>query len=208
MTMSRLTRKDMQQQTRERLLEAAQEVIARKGIAEASIRDIAETAGYSLGAFYSNFNSKEMMLSELVEVHMCKEIEVFREILIEAKTDKKGELFDKISAWLKQLQQNQILSTLDFELEMYAIRTPLFREKFDVAKLQRLQELADCLRTLFAYHDLEPKIDFLQMAIGFVALWNGFFFLRTVPGVKSIDEVIVVFLRALLDNATPVNTTK
>ncbi len=206
--MPRLTRKDMQQQTRERLLAAAQEVIARRGIADASIRDIAETAGYSLGAFYSNFNSKEMMLSELLEVHMCKEIGVFKGILAETETGRKEELLDKISAWLKQLQQNQSLSALDFELEMYAKRTPSFREKFDAAKLQRLQELADCLRALFAYHGLEPKIDFLQMAIGFAALWNGFFFLGTVPGVKSIDEVIFVFLQALLDSATPVKTTK
>ncbi len=204
----RLTRKDMQQQTRERLLAAAQEVIVRKGINDASIRDIAETAGYSLGAFYSNFDSKEKMLEELVDVHMREEIGVFRQILAETKSNKKVELLDKISAWLKQMQQNPNLCALDFELEMYASRTPPFKKTFDTAKVLRLQELAACLRTLFAYHELEPKIDFFQMAIGFAALWNGFFLMGTVPGAKPVDEVIFLFLKAFLDNATPARATK
>jgi AcrR family transcriptional regulator len=204
-TMPRLTRKDMQQQTRERLLAAAREVIAHKGIADASIRDIAETAGYSLGAFYSNFDSKEMMLEELVEVHMYEEISLFRRIVAETESGRELELLDKIGAWLEQLQNNKNLSAFDFELEMYAKRAPTFKKKFDISKIKRLQELADGLQTLFAYHGLKPKLDYFQMAIGFAALWSGFFLIGTVPGSKPFDEVIFVFLQALLDNATHVD---
>jgi len=203
----RLTRKDMQQQTRQRLLAAAQEEIASKGIGEASIRDIAEAAGYSLGAFYSNFESKEAILEELVEVHMREEIQMFREITA-GSSKKEGDILNKISGWLKKLQKNKSLSALAFELQLYANRNPSFRKKFDTAKIKRLQELSEGLKTLFALHGLKPKVDFLQIAIGFAALWNGFSIQGTVHGAKPVDQVILVFLKALLDSAIPVKQTE
>jgi len=207
--MPRMNRKDMQQQTRQRLLSAAQQEIVRKGIGEASIRDIAEAAGYSLGAFYSNFDSKEAMLEEMVDLHMCEEIRIFREIFAETKDTGKGkkeEALDKISTWLKKLQKNKGLSDLTFELQMYANRNASFRKKFDFAKAKRLKEFSEGLKILFTLHGLKPNIDFLQMAIGFAALWNGFAIQGTVPGAKAADQVIFVFLKALLDSATPVKT--
>ena len=202
--MPRLNRRDMQHQTRERLLAAAQEEIVRQGITDASVRDIAEKAGYSLGAFYSNFASKEMMLLELVERHMREEIQVLRKITAETGEGKKEEVLDKIASWLKKLQKNKKLSGLAFELQMYANRNPAFRKKFDSAKAKRLRELAEGLKTLFDLHGLEPKIDFFQMAIGFAALWNGFSMQGNVPGAKNADQVTLVFLKALLESAKPV----
>jgi len=52
--------------TREELLEAAARVFARKGYRAASIDDVAAEAGYTKGAFYSNFESKEDVFSTLV----------------------------------------------------------------------------------------------------------------------------------------------
>jgi AcrR family transcriptional regulator len=48
--------------TRERLLEAAREVLAREGIQGASVEHICEQAGYTRGAFYSNFTSKDDLM--------------------------------------------------------------------------------------------------------------------------------------------------
>jgi len=47
------------QQTRERLMVAAIEVFAERGIAVASVEEICERAGFTRGAFYSNFDTKE-----------------------------------------------------------------------------------------------------------------------------------------------------
>jgi AcrR family transcriptional regulator len=202
--MPRLTRKDMQQQTRQRLLVAAQEEIVRKGIGDVSIRDIAEAAGYSLGAIYSNFESKEAILKELAEVHMREEIRVFREIMAGSGQGEKEDVLNNISTWLKELQINKSLSALSLELQLYANRTPSFREKFDKEKAKRTQEFAEGLKTLFALHGLKPKIDFLQMAIVFAALWAGFSIQGTMPGAKPVDQVILDFLKALMDSAVPV----
>ncbi|MET0821100.1 MAG: TetR/AcrR family transcriptional regulator [Aeromicrobium sp.] len=51
--------------TRDRLLEATREVLAREGIQGASVEHICEQAGFTRGAFYSNFSSKDDLLLAL-----------------------------------------------------------------------------------------------------------------------------------------------
>ena len=51
--------------TRERMLDAAREVLAREGIQGASVEHICEQAGFTRGAFYSNFASKDDLLLAL-----------------------------------------------------------------------------------------------------------------------------------------------
>ena len=48
----RLSREASREQTQRRLLDAAESVIARKGLAATSVEDIAAAAGYTRGAFY------------------------------------------------------------------------------------------------------------------------------------------------------------
>src|SRR3977135_3044040 len=55
----RLTRAKQQAQTRERVLEAADEVFARRGFYAARLEEIAERAGFTRGAVYSNFRGKD-----------------------------------------------------------------------------------------------------------------------------------------------------
>jgi len=66
-TMARLTREQKQALTREKLLRSALEVLAWDGYDGASVERIADEAGFSKGAFYSNFSSKEEILLELLE---------------------------------------------------------------------------------------------------------------------------------------------
>jgi len=55
------------ERTRERLLDAAYEVFAETGVAAASVEGICERAGFTRGAFYSNFATKEELFSALLE---------------------------------------------------------------------------------------------------------------------------------------------
>src|SRR5258708_4873444 len=57
-------------QTREKLLQAAAEVVAERGFGAASLMDIAERAQLTTGAVYSNFRSKEALLLALVEAQL------------------------------------------------------------------------------------------------------------------------------------------
>lgn len=52
--------------TRERLMDAAFDVFAEQGLAATSVEQIAERAGFTRGAFYSNFSTKEELLLALM----------------------------------------------------------------------------------------------------------------------------------------------
>lgn len=53
--------------TRLRLLDAARQVLAREGIQGASVEHICDQAGFTRGAFYSNFSSKDELVLALFE---------------------------------------------------------------------------------------------------------------------------------------------
>jgi AcrR family transcriptional regulator len=71
----RLTREERKAETRRRLLEAAAEVFIRRGFQGASVEEIAAEAGYTRGAFYSNFQSKEQLFVELLHERVYHEFE-------------------------------------------------------------------------------------------------------------------------------------
>jgi AcrR family transcriptional regulator len=63
---ARLTRAERQEQTRRELLDAAARVFVRRGFQGSTVEEISAEAGYSRGAFYSNFASKEDLFVELL----------------------------------------------------------------------------------------------------------------------------------------------
>ena len=93
----RLTREQSKALTRERILEAAGDVVARDGFDGASVETIAESAGYSKGAFYSNFSSKEDVLDHLMEGQTGKVVAELEALLADAQTTE--DVIDVIARW-------------------------------------------------------------------------------------------------------------
>lgn len=79
--MPRLTRHASQEQTRQRLLDAAVELFLEKGFAGASVEEIAERAGYSKGAVYSNFASKEDLALAVLDRRYNQQLEVLTTLI-------------------------------------------------------------------------------------------------------------------------------
>ncbi|AWB92705.1 TetR/AcrR family transcriptional regulator [Aeromicrobium chenweiae] len=65
--------------TRTRLLDAARTVLAREGIQGASVEHICDQAGFSRGAFYSNFSTKDDLVLALFDREREQMFEVLRE---------------------------------------------------------------------------------------------------------------------------------
>jgi AcrR family transcriptional regulator len=63
----RRTRREKQAETRARLLDAAEQVFLRRGLQGSSVEEIAAEAGFTRGAFYSNFKTKEELFVELLQ---------------------------------------------------------------------------------------------------------------------------------------------
>lgn len=66
----RLTRKEKQAETRQLLLDAGERVFLRRGLEGSSVEEIAAEAGYTRGAFYSNFKSKDELFVELLHARV------------------------------------------------------------------------------------------------------------------------------------------
>ncbi|GAA1778899.1 TetR/AcrR family transcriptional regulator [Leucobacter iarius] len=62
-------------ETRARLLAAAFEVFAEVGLGSASVEQICQRAGFTRGAFYSNFSTKEELFLELLSQELRKRLE-------------------------------------------------------------------------------------------------------------------------------------
>lgn len=62
-----MSRKERQAETRLRLLDAAEQVFLRRGLQGSSVEEITAEAGFSRGAFYSNFKSKDELFVELLQ---------------------------------------------------------------------------------------------------------------------------------------------
>src|ERR1700675_1358331 len=83
----KLTRKENQELTREGVLRAARVCFARYGYQGSSVDRIAEKAGFSKGAFYSNFDSKASILLEILARHHADYIAQLRDIIDRATAD-------------------------------------------------------------------------------------------------------------------------
>jgi AcrR family transcriptional regulator len=148
----RLTRQESRAQTREKLLEAAAKIIARHGLAGTSIEDIAETAGFSRGAFHANFKSKDELFLTLVEKQM--KATIFEIDELHAVTDSVEEKLQNLrTVYPRYTGSDRDTFLLITEAQMYALRNPRFGKK---------------LRALFStiYDDLIQSVERLQEQMG------------------------------------------
>src|SRR5437660_12179265 len=83
---TRLTREQSRQRTRAALIVAAMGVFARDGYAGASVDAIAEQAGYTVGALYSNFATKQELFLAVFEQHCAGELAALRVLADQATT--------------------------------------------------------------------------------------------------------------------------
>ena len=85
--MKRLKRAEKQAETRSLLIDAAAKAFAERGYAAASIDAIAEKAGFSKGAFYSNFASKEDLVLAVLQRTMLSRTDLLAAAVASAGDD-------------------------------------------------------------------------------------------------------------------------
>ena len=117
----RLTRVEQRAQTRARLLNAAEELFAARGISATSIEEIAELAGFSRGAFYSNFDDKNALVIALLE-RTTERNEEEMEALFKARRDT-PDFFRR----LRDRETDPNRRGLSLEYILYALRNPQAR---------------------------------------------------------------------------------
>src|SRR6266702_4806117 len=83
--MSRVRTRPTRDDTRDRLFDAAARMFEEDGIGGASIEAIAAAAGFTRGAFYSNFKSKDELIIAMLEDHLGQTIRLNLDLLARHK---------------------------------------------------------------------------------------------------------------------------
>jgi AcrR family transcriptional regulator len=123
----RMTRAEQRARTRAALIDAAGRVIADRGFHGASIEAITAEAGYTGGAFYSNFDSKEELFAALLEERVFK---VWRELLTANAKPRRptAREIGEISAGMNRHPDSRWIIQLWLELMANAGRDERFRK--------------------------------------------------------------------------------
>lgn len=129
MTAARLTRKEQQARTRATLIASATRVLAKKGFRGASIDDITADAGFTKGAFYANFASKEAMFLELLDEHFAERLQAIEQVT--ADDADLGDQVDRVGRdFISALRGDEDWCRLFLEFTAHATREPAFGEEF------------------------------------------------------------------------------
>jgi len=139
----RATRAEQQAETRSALLGAARQVFARRGFHAASVEEVAEEAGFSHGAVYSNFAGKEDLFRAAYEDQLAGR----RDWLIAGLARGEGDLAERWQAaateWVRGGDSERFLLHIEFALR--ALREPHVRRAFAVRSGAWRLALADAL---------------------------------------------------------------
>jgi AcrR family transcriptional regulator len=171
MSRKRLTREDSRDQTTQRLLDAAQRLIAKKGLSAASVEDIAEAAGYTRGAFYSNFSSKGDLFIELLRRDHEKATGEFNAL----RSDEFS--LDHIQARTRDIYSQIYRDNESFmnwtEARMLAARDTKFRAKLNTLLAEKRGQIAEFIAYFYHRAGVAPQVPPEAMAMGFMSLIEG-----------------------------------
>jgi AcrR family transcriptional regulator len=126
----RWTRERRLEHTRALLLDAAEEVFAAKGFMAASVDDIAHAAGYTKGAIYKHFATKEDLFLAVSDRYWRRYFDNFTEVMSSSTQVGARERDDIAERW-RQLSKDRGArhAALGQEFTLYLLRNPAARER-------------------------------------------------------------------------------
>jgi AcrR family transcriptional regulator len=140
--MTTLTRREKQQQTRSSLLTAAAKLFCQEGLEGTSVEQVAQAAGYTKGAFYANFKSKEELFLVMLDERFAQELERLDRAL--AGTQEPLHEAEAAAADFIHFASDEQWPRLYFQFVAHAVRDEEFRQELATrhrAMRERLTEL-------------------------------------------------------------------
>jgi AcrR family transcriptional regulator len=173
----RLTREQSRDQTRERLLDAAKAMFMKKGFVGTSVEDIAHAAGYTRGAFYSNFGGKSELLVELLRRdHEAMQADLHA--IFDANASRE-EMEARVLTYYSRMAQDNKVFLLWVEAKLLASRDARFRTRFNAFMKEKRDHLAAYIEEFSARAGTPVTLAPDLMVLGLIGLCDGVQFLST-----------------------------
>ena len=170
--MSRVRTRPTRDDTRDKLFEAAAQVFEEQGINAASIETIAAAAGFTRGAFYSNFASKDELIVAMLEDHVEQTIRRCRDLLAKHK-----DLQDFIDAFrnMDRARQDPLGRSPLLHMEMILFVARAEKRRPELAKrLRARRQMLTEIVTIISKHGGKNFENPPWLAAIFLALEDGF----------------------------------
>jgi AcrR family transcriptional regulator len=197
----RMTREQSKANTRERLLASARSAFAESGFHGASVDEIASRAGFSTGALYSNFDSKEDLFLVLME----REIDEHAREIAEAVSVRQS-IAERATGgaqrWMTMIEREPELLLLFMEFWAYGVRDPDVRPKVAERFAQMRRLLTKLIEDGVREFELELALPAEQLAIAVDALADGIARQRLADPGAVPDELMGTVLSLLFSAAT------
>ncbi len=183
--------------TRTNLLEAAAQVFQTRGFAGASVDEIAAAAGFSKGAVYSNFKSKEDLFLALVDQRVQAQIQDFADLATQNRVDA-ANLIGAFSGAYRSLQASESEWVLWTEFTLYALRDPKLRRQLVARGRDASAVVVDVVRQDCQELGISPPLPAEQLATIYIALFAGLGQLAAIDPEAVPEELFgaaIVFVR-------------
>jgi AcrR family transcriptional regulator len=195
-------------QTRARLLESAEKIFARDGFESAKLEEIAAGAGYTRGAFYATFDSKEDLFIELLAEEVEKRISRAREATgMRAKQAlPKRELYKALRQNYIRTLRNPTWNILFIEYKLFILRHPDFRKKVIEMQAKAFATMASGLEEIFADAGVSPAARPLAAGMALAALANTLgldLAVNNALSEKEVNGMLSVFFDAVCGHCRP-----
>lgn len=188
--------------TRRKLLSAAETIFARDGFEAARLADIAALAGYTRGAFYAHFKSKEDIFFALLELWVGRRIAEVNEV-IKRHSDPAARL-RALREHYARTASDRRLALLSLEFKLFAIRHPNAHARLRARQRPLRENAGNILRRLAKDAGAHISISGVAAATGLASLSNALLLEHLVDH-NSISDADVrhllgVFFDAVLES--------
>jgi AcrR family transcriptional regulator len=180
---ARLSRAERQAQTREELLDAAMRLFTRRGFHATSLDQVAAEAGYTKGAVYSNFRSKEDLFFALYERRVEAVVEQTRAEL------RRADPIEFAGAVLARRVDDGWLAVF-FEFWAHVLRNAELRERFLALHRRAREPLVEATRDW-------PGDDNERMTVAMFAMVSGLRLEQLTDPSFQAEDLVVHMLTAL-----------
>jgi AcrR family transcriptional regulator len=191
-----LTRKEAQEQTRERVLVAAAKVFARRGYHRATVDEIASEAGFTIGALYSNFAGKEDLFLALADRQVSERVAEVAAMGDAAEGHEPNkDAAEQLRAFLERDPEWPLLF---YEFWSLSVRNPELQGELAKRRDAIRDALAETLERVARRHGFKLRFPAPVLATAIAASLNGLAFERAADPNALPDEVFAEFVTAVL----------
>lgn len=192
-------RRAPREETRQRLLEAALAAFADHGFAKTSVEHIVARAGYTRGAFYSNFPDKDALFFALMDERMENRVSEVATVLAASSPES---VIENLRSWSEKGQNESagLRATLSAEFRSYALRNPEAKAQLQVRERRLRSAFASAISAEFAAIGVTPPAPAEDLAL-IVQTLDSFLPLQRELDPESVREGFMFDALALLLDA-------